>query len=51
MDRIKTAYIKGIMKIEDFDKEIRHIDYRKLELEKQIENQSYLRVEYKSYEK
>lgn len=39
MDRIKTAYIKGIMKIEDFDKEIRHIDYRKLELEKQIENQ------------
>ncbi len=38
MDRIKTAYIKGIMKIEDFDKEIKHIDYRKLELEKQIEN-------------
>jgi hypothetical protein len=34
MDRIKTAYIKGVMKLEDFDKEIKHIDYRKLELKK-----------------
>ena len=39
MDRIKTAYIKGVMKLEDFDKEIKHIDYRKLELEKMIKEQ------------
>jgi len=38
-DRIKTAYIKGVMKLEDFDKEIKHIDYRKLELEKMIKEQ------------
>lgn len=39
MDRIKTAYIKGILKIEDFDNDIKHIEFRKQELEKQIQEQ------------
>lgn len=28
MDRIKNAYIKGILKINDFDKEIKHIEFQ-----------------------
>lgn len=34
LDRIKTAYIKGVVKLEDFDKEIKHIEYQKSDLEK-----------------
>jgi len=42
MDRIKTAYIKGILKIEDFDKEIKHIEFKRNELEnKQKEQKQY----------
>lgn len=47
LDRIKTAYIKGVVKLEDFDKEIKHIEYQKSDLEKrqkaqkQYENLSF----------
>ena len=42
MDRIKNAYIKGILKIDDFDKEIKHIDFKKNELlNKQKEQKQY----------
>ena len=34
LDRIKTAYIKGVIKLEDFDKEIKQIEYQKFDLEK-----------------
>ena len=33
LDRIKTAYIKGVVKLEDFDKEIKHIESQKSDLE------------------
>lgn len=39
LDRIKTAYIKGIVKLEDFDKEIKHIEYQKSDLEKRQKEQ------------
>ena len=39
LDRIKTAYIKGIVKLEDFDKEIKHIEYQKSDLEKRQKGQ------------
>lgn len=47
MDRIKTAYIKGVLKLNDFDKEIEHIEYQRTELtnklkeQKQYENLSF----------
>ena len=39
LDRIKTAYIKGIMKLEDFDKEIKHIEHQKNNLENKLKEQ------------
>ena len=39
LDRIKTAYIKGVIKLEDFDKEIKHIEYQKSDLEKRQKGQ------------
>lgn len=39
LDRIKTAYIKGVVKLEDFDKEIKHIEYQKSYLEKRQKGQ------------
>ena len=39
LDRIKTAYIKGVIKLEDFDKEIKHIGYQKSDLEKRQKGQ------------
>lgn len=39
IDRIKTAYIKGVVKLEDFDKEIKHIEYQKSDLEKRQKEQ------------
>ena len=39
LDRIKAAYIKGIMKLEDFDKEIKHIEYQKNNLETKLKEQ------------
>lgn len=39
LDRIKTAYIKGVVKLEDFDKEIKHIEYQKSDLEKRQKKQ------------
>ena len=39
LDRIKTAYIKGVVKLEDFDKEIKHIEYQKSDLEKKQKGQ------------
>ena len=39
MDRIKAVYIKGIMKIDEFEKEINTIEYRKKELENKIKEQ------------
>lgn len=39
LDRIKTAYIKGVVKLEDFDKEIKHIKYQKSDLEKRQKGQ------------
>lgn len=39
LDRIKTAYIKGVVKLEDFDKEIKHIEYQKSNLEKRQKEQ------------
>lgn len=47
MDRIKNAYIKGILKINDFDKEIKHIEFQRKDLlkkqkeQKQYENLSF----------
>ena len=40
LDRIKAAYIKGIMKLEDFDKEIKHIEYQKNNLETKLKEQN-----------
>ena len=39
LDRIKTAYIKGVVKLEDFDKEIKHIEYQKSDFEKRQKEQ------------
>ena len=39
LDRIKTAYINGVVKLEDFDKEIKHIEYQKSDLEKRQKGQ------------
>ena len=39
LDRIKTAYIKGVVKLEDFGKEIKHIEYQKSDLEKRQKGQ------------
>ena len=39
LDRIKTAYIKGILKIEDFEKEINQIEYKKNDLTKKLQEQ------------
>jgi len=39
MDRIKTAYIKGIMKLEDFDKEIKYIEFQRNDYIKKIQEQ------------
>ena len=39
LDRIKTAYIKGVVKLEYFDKEIKHIEYQKSDLEKRQKEQ------------
>ena len=39
LDRIKVAYIKGIIKIEDFEKEINQIEYEKKELLKKYQEQ------------
>ena len=39
LDRIKTAYIKGVVKLEDFDKEIKRIEYQKSDLEKRQKEQ------------
>ena len=39
LDRIKTAYIKGVMKLEDFDKDIKHIEFQKSELKKKYQEQ------------
>ena len=39
MDRIKAVYIKGILKVEDFEQEIKQIEYRKKELNNNIKNQ------------
>lgn len=42
LDRIKTAYIKGILKLEDFDKEIKHIEFQRNDLmKKQQEQKQY----------
>ena len=47
MDRIKNAYIKGILKINDFDKEIKHIEFQRKDLlkkkkeQKQYENLNF----------
>lgn len=42
LDRIKAAYIKGILKIEDFENEIKQIEYNKKELQKKkIENEQF----------
>lgn len=43
LDRIKAAYIKGILDIEDFEKEINQIDFKKQDLNKKL-------IEKKQYE-
>lgn len=39
LDRIKTAYIKGILKIDDFEKEINQIEFQKDNLNKKWQEQ------------
>ena len=39
LDRIKAVYIKGILNIEDFEKEINQIEYKKNEYTKKLEEQ------------
>ena len=41
-DRIKSAYIKGIVKIDEFDKELKNIDYRILEFKIKMKEQTDL---------
>ena len=43
LDRIKTAYIKGILTIEDFDKDIKHIEFQREDINKKL-------LEQKQYE-
>ena len=38
-DRIKTAYIKGVVKLKDFDKELKHIEYQRKTITKKQEEQ------------
>ena len=44
LDRIKTAYIKGVLKLEDFDKEIKHIEFQKNDLEKKYQEQRHMKI-------
>lgn len=39
LDRIKTAYIKGIVKLDEFDKDLKHIEYKKEDLTKKLQEQ------------
>ena len=39
LDRIKSVYIKGIMKIDDFEQEIKQIDFKKQKLNKEWQDQ------------
>ena len=39
LDRIKSVYIKGIMKIDDFEQEIKQIEYKKQKLNKEWQDQ------------
>ncbi len=39
LDRIKTAYIKGIVKIDDFEKDIKHIEFQREDLTKKWQEQ------------
>ena len=39
IDRIKTAYIKGVTKIDYFEKELNQIEFRKQEIENKIKEQ------------
>ena len=39
LDRIKTAYIKGIVKLEDFEKDLKQIEFKKQDLEKKQKEQ------------
>ena len=45
MDRIKTAYIKGVLKLNDFDKEIKHIEYQRTELTNKLNEHNRKRQE------
>lgn len=48
LDRIKTAYIKGILKIEDFENEIKQIEFNKETLtKKQQEQKQYESLDFK----
>lgn len=38
-DRIKMAYIKGIVKIDEFEKDLKHIDYQKNKLNEKMKEQ------------
>lgn len=44
MDRIKNAYIKGILKINDFDKEIKHIEFQRKDLLKKQKEQNNMKI-------
>ncbi len=47
LDRIKSAYIKGILKIEDFDNEIKSIEYKKTDLNKKLlEQKQYQKLDF-----
>ncbi|MFI3261071.1 MAG: recombinase family protein [bacterium] len=39
LDRIKTAYIKGVVKLDEFDKEYKNIEYQKEEYQKLLKSQ------------
>ncbi len=39
LDRIKSAYIKGIVKIEDFESDIKNIEFQRLDLNKKWQEQ------------
>jgi len=43
-DRIKTAYIKGIVKLDEFDKELKQIDFQKKTLAKEKNVDEELKV-------
>jgi site-specific DNA recombinase len=44
LDRIKTAYIKGIVKIDEFDKEIKHIEYQKQDFMNKMQEQKQYEI-------